>query len=783
MKRVRAQSGLSLACTSLLFSILISGPLTCQAQDPQFQLRGKVLDQNHAAVAGARVTADLMSHGSAISATTNATGEFVLPLFSDKYVLTIVADGFTPAKQTVELNKDGLPSLEIVLEVAGTSESVTVLAAGGYLTDVIGSATKTLTAVRDVPQSISVVTKEQINDQLMLSIGDVVRYTPGLSVHQGENNRDQIIFRGQSSSADFFLNGVRDDVQYYRDLYNLERLETLKGPNAMIFGRGGGGGVINRVTKEAGFSPSREISVIAGSYFNRRIAGDFDQPLSDKIAFRLNSVYENSRSFRRFVNLHRFAINPTFSLVPSSTTRITFGYEYAGDRRTADRGITSFQGKPADVPLSTFYGDPDNSHVRSYVNLLYAAVEHQIGKLNIHNRTLFGDYDRFYQNYVPGAPNANKTLVILTAYNNATKRRNVFNQTDMNYVARSGRIKHTLLGGVELGLQLTDNFRNTGLFNNTITSISVPYSNPTTNTAITFRQNATDADNHLRTNLGAAYLQDQIEVSRYMQIVVGLRHDYFDLQYRNNRNGDSLRRIDYLVSPRLGVVLKPVETLSVYGSYSVSYLPSSGDQFSSLTVITEQIKPEKFTNFEVGVKWDLRRNLSFTSALYRLNRTNTRATDPNNPTAIVQTGGQRTNGFEMGISGSVTKRWSIAGGYAYQDASITSATTSAVAGKQVGQVPHQTLSLWNRYQLIPRLAIGLGVIARTDMFASVDNTVTLPGYARADAAVYYSFSERWRLQANIENFFNRSYYLNADGNTNISPGASRSLRLSLTARF
>ncbi|MDT4965683.1 MAG: catecholate siderophore receptor, partial [Acidobacteriota bacterium] len=613
MRRLPSHGGISFTCTSLLFCVLITGLLTCQAQSSQFQLRGKVLDQNHAAVAGARVTADLTSQASAISATTDATGQFVLTLVPDKYELTIVADGFAPAKQTVELSRDGHSSLEIVLQVAGTSDSVTVLAAGGYLTDVIGSATKTLTALRDVPQSISVVTKEQIDDQLMLSIGDVVRYTPGLSAHQGENNRDQIIFRGQSSSADFFLNGVRDDVQYYRDLYNLDRLETLKGPNAMIFGRGGGGGVINRVTKEAGFSPLREVSVMGGSFFSRRIAGDFDQPLNHKIAFRLNSVYENSRSFRRFVNLHRFAINPTFSFVPSSATRITFGYEYAGDRRTADRGITSFHGEPADVPISTFYGDPNNSHVRSNVNLWTGATEHQVGKLNIHNRTLFGDYDRFYQNYVPGAPDANKTLVTLTAYNNSTKRRNIFNQTDLSYVIATRALKHTLLGGFEFGRQVTANFRNTGFFNNATTSINVPYVNPTTNTPTTFRQNATDADNHLRANLGAAYLQDQIEVSRYLQIVVGLRHDYFDLHYHNNRTGDALRRIDNLVSPRLGVVLKPFESLSVYGSYSVSYLPSSGDQFSSLTTVTEQIKPEKFTNFEDGVKWDLRRNLSFTS--------------------------------------------------------------------------------------------------------------------------------------------------------------------------
>jgi catecholate siderophore receptor len=178
-------------------------------------------------------------------------------------------------------------------------------------------------------------------------------------------------------------------------------------------------------------------------------------------------------------------------------------------------------------------------------------------------------------------------------------------------------VRHNLLGGAKVGRQLTDNFRNTGFFNNTATSILVPYDNPTINTPITFRQNATDADNHLKTNLAATYLQDQIELTRKFQVVTGVRFDYFDLTFLNNRNGQELRRIDRLVSPRLGMIFKPITALSVYGNYSVAYLPSSGDQFSSLTTITQQVKPEKFTNYEVGAKWDVRRNLSLTTALYR----------------------------------------------------------------------------------------------------------------------------------------------------------------------
>ena len=744
-------------------------------------LRGRVLDQNRAAVPGAKVIAEAVSGST--SAVTDENGEFSIMLETGEYTVRVTVAGFSDASQTIRLNQESNPFLEVILQVAGAESSVTVVDPGGYQTEAIRSATKTLTPLLDIPQSITVVPSEQIKDQMLMSISDVVRYMPGITAHQGENNRDDVVIRGNRSSADFFLNGVRDDVQYYRDLYNLERVETMKGPNAMIFGRGGGGGVINRVTKEAQFSPLREISFQGGSFSNKRVAGDFDQPINDKFAFRANGLYENSGSFRNFVDLERYGINPTFTIQPGSKTRITFGYEYFHDGRMADRGITSFQGRPADVPIETFYGDPNNSRVRADVNLVSGTVDHQIGKLNIRNRTLFGDYDRFYQNYVPGVVNAGKTLVTITAYNNATHRRNIFNQTDLSYFLSTGSVKHTLVGGVELGQQRTTNLRNTGFFNNTATSVQAPFDNPTISTPITFRPNATDANNRLRLNLAATYLQDQIDINRYVQVVAGVRYDHFGLNYHNNRNGDDLRRPDNLVSPRLGVVVKPVSQVSIYGSYSVSYLPSAGDQFASLTTITEQVKPEKFTNYEVGVKWDVRRFLSLTSAVYRLNRTNTRSTDPNNPALIIQTGSQRTNGFEVGVNGSITRDWSIAGGYAYQDAFITSATTAALAGKKVGQVPHNTLSLWNKYQFIPRLGAGLGIIYRSDMFAAVDDTVTLPGYTRVDAAIFYTFNEHWRLQANFENLFNQKYYANADSNTNISPGAPIGARVGLTARF
>jgi len=751
------------------------------AQAAQSRIRGSVVDSMQAAIADAEVT--VTGGASPVVVRTDATGHFDVIVADGTYSITVVAVGFAPTISTVLVHSGQSLEPRIALALAGLHEKVTVTAPAGYRVPVISSATRTTTPLRDVPQSVSVVSETLIQDQLMTSIADVMRYVPGVTSHQGENNRDQVIMRGNSSSSAFFVNGVRDDVQYYRDLYNLDRVEALKGPNALTFGRGGAGGVVNRVAKEANPIAFREVLVQAGQFGNKRLTADVNQPLSETISLRLNGMYENSDSFRTDVGTTRAGFNPTMSVQPSNRTRITAGYEFLRDRRVADRGITSFQGRPADVPIEIYYGDPSQSHVRADVHLVSAGVDHQFGRAVLRNRLMVGDYGRFYQNFVPGAASTDATTVALTSYNNRTNRINVFNQADLAVSASTGRIEHTLLAGVEVGNQSTDNFRQTGFFNNLATSLTVPFAAPQTHVPVTFRQNATDADNHLRTTVGAVFVQDQARLTRFVQVLGGVRFERFGLHYHNNRNGDTLTRPDNLISPRAGVVVKPVENVSLYGSYSVSYLPSSGDQFSSLTAITQQVEPEKFTNYEAGVKWDSMPGLSLSAALYRLDRTNTRATDPNDPTRIVQTGSQQTNGFEAGVTGTVMPRWTMAGGYAYQDAFVKSATAAARAGALVGQVPNHMFSLWNTVQLHPRVSAGLGIVQRSEMFATIDNTVVLPGYVKFDAAAYFTISRQARVQLNIENLTDRKYYQNADSNTNISPGYPRAVRLALITRF
>src|SRR5260370_15797644 len=302
-------------------------------------------------------------------------------------------------------------------------------------------------------------------------------------------------------------------------------------------------------------------------------------------------------------------------------------------------------------------------------------------------------------------------------------------------------------------------------------------------TAGTVGRTGRDAANDRKRSESASYFQDRLEIAPRVQVVGGIRFDRFALTYHNNRNRDTLGRADNLVSPRAALVYKPVPPVSLYGSYTVSYLPSSGDQFSSLTTVTEQVKPEKFGNYEVGAKWEPHPGLVVTTAAYRLDRTNTRATEPNDPTRIVQTGRQRTNGFEVGLTGRFSSAWLVGGGSAYQDAFVTSATTAARAGAQVAQVPHHTLSLWNNYQFLPRLGAAVGVLFRTAMFAAIDNTVTVPGYTRVDLAAFYTLSRHFPLHATPQNPFARNHSTTPHTNTNISPWFRRTLRVALTAAF
>jgi catecholate siderophore receptor len=666
----------------------------------------------------------------------------------------------------------------------------------GYLATRTSTATKTDTPLRDVPQSVTVITKQQVQDIGAQKIEDVVRYVPGVNWHQGENNRDQIVIRGQSSTADFFVNGMRDDGQVFRDLYNAQRIEFLKGPNAMIFGRGGGGGVLNRVLKEADGVPVRELTLQGGAYDNKRVSADVGGKVTDTFAARLNAVFEDTKSYRDFYHMQRSGFNPTFTWAPTADTRIKFSYEYFHDYRTADRGIPSQSGFPyPNAAPSTFFGNPDISNTPQTQNIVMAVVEHDFDSgLKVKNQTRFADYKRFYQNvYAGSAVNPATDTLTLAAYNNSNDRQNIFNQTDWTYKLDTGSIKHTLLFGTEFGNQKSANARFSGIFGNgTAASNPIPASNPVSYQPVSFTGLATDARNKIELKLAAVYGQDQVELTRWLQIIGGVRFDRFDLGYVNLNSqsttlGQTFGRVDNLVSPRIGFVVKPVDPLSLYTSYSVSYLPASGDQFNALSIVSTGLKPEKFTNKEVGLKWDVMPALAFTAALFRLDRENTPIKD--NTNVAVAAGASRVDGLELSLAGYVIDKWQVTAGYAnlyaryLTDTSNSSGTVAARAGAHVPFTPVHTYSLWNRYDFTEMWGAGVGVISQTEYYANADNLVHVPGFTRVDGAVFYKFDKNLRAQLNVENIFGVKYYPSADSNNNITIGSPRAARISLTASY
>jgi len=776
------QRSLPLALSIFFLStFLLASSATSQAP-----FQGRVVGPNGSPVAGARVTAE-PRQGTPVSTVTDERGEFTLVLPAGSYTLKIAADGFGELSDSLSGSTGGEPR-EFVLQLPEFRESIDVETSAGYEAPAVRSATKTLTPLRDVPQAVSVVTSALIADQRMQSIADVVRYMPGIGIAQGEGNRDTPIFRGNSSTADFYVDGVRDDVQYFRDLYNLERVEAVKGPNGMIFGRGGAGGVINRVTRQADWEQSHEAAVQLGSWNNRRVTADVGQAFSEKVAARVMAVYEDSDSYREEVGLDRYGVNPTFAFALGPDTMLRASYEYFHDERTADRGISSFNGRPVKTDPETFFGDPDRSTSDATVNLFSSVLEHKLGSdVTLRNRLSFGDYDKFYQNVFPGAVNTAGTQVSLSAYNQATQRQNLFNQTDLTVTRSTGRIGHNLLLGVEVGRQETDNFRNTGFFTTVgpaVTSVLAPLDDPRISLPVDFRQSLTDADNHGVATVAALYAQDQITLSPRFQAIVGLRYDNFEMDFTNNRTGADFTSDDGLLSPRLGLIFKPVETVSLYGSYSLSYLPRAGEQLGSLSLTNQALDPEEFKNYEVGVKWDPAPNLAFTAAIYRLERGNVVVPDPADPTRSLLVDAQRTDGLELELSGNITRRWGLIGGYAYQDGEITqSISSTAQAGAVLAQLPKHSFSLWNKYDVSSRWAVGLGLLYRSEIFTSTDNLVTLPSYTRVDGGLFFNINTRLRAQLNVENLLDETYYASAHSNTNITPGSPRALRVTMTTRF
>jgi catecholate siderophore receptor len=669
---------------------------------------------------------------------------------------------------------DTLPQIEVKANKVKETKNT-----DGYFTKKSSTATKTDTELKDIPQAITVVTQDQIKDQAIRSVEDAIRYTPGVGISPGEGNRDAVVFRGNASTSDFFLDGVRDDVQYYRDFYNIDRVEILRGTSGMIFGRGGSGGVINRVSKEATFDPVRELTLQYGSYDQRRAAIDIGQAITDTAAFRLNAMVEDGNSYRDGVSQRRHGINPTFTFMPTEKTKVVLSAEYFTDHRTADRGIPSQNGRPFSTNEKTFFGNARLSPTEVEVQNYTAFIEHAFDNgVTVRNRTRYSDFDKYYQNVFAGSSVNGAGNYTVSAYRDDTQRENLFNQTDVLYNLQTGSVTHKLLAGTEFGRQDTDNFRlQPG--GGTLTTTQSAF-DPTFRGPVVFNNQL--RSNSSRIDVAALYLQDQIVFSPKFEAIFGLRYDKFDVDFRNNQNGNKINTDDDLVSPRAGLIYKPFAPLSLYTSYSQAYVPRAGEQLTSLTVTSSTLDPEKFINTEVGAKWDINPRLSFTTAIFKLERTKVVVNTGPGTSELVD--GQDTKGIEFGATGRITDAWSVIGALTYQKAVLVDPNGALGAEGNIAPLtPRRTLSVWNRYDINAMWGVALGVVSRDEMYAAFDNNVTLPGYARVDGAVYANLDKNLRLQVNLENLLNKEYFLYAHNNNNITPGSPTAARATLIYNF
>ncbi len=501
-------------------------------------------------------------------------------------------------------------------------------------------------------------------------------------------------------------------------------------------------------------------------------------------------MYEDSESYRDGFELERKGVNPTVAFALGEATVLRVSYEYYDYDRVADRGIPSLTDnddatvdRPFRTDESTFFGDPDQSPTYATVNQGSVTIDHAFNDdVRMRNRTVYADYDKFYQNvFAGGAVDPGTGLVPLSAYNNQQLRENFFNQTDLTFSAETGSVGHEFLVGMELGEQTTDNQRMTGLFNGTDSGLFVPASDPNVSVPVTFAPSATDNTNHGRATIAAIYVQDQIQLTPNWLAVLGLRYDNFEMDFTDRRGaGVNIETSDDLLSPRGGLIYKPAENLSLYASYSMTYVPRAGAQLSSLVADERGLRPrgvrEHRGRREVGPE---SRRSPLTAALFQLDRKNVAIPIP----TTRRSRSWSTDSAPRASSSASAGRSASAGASRAATPTRTANLTDVAGRHPLAQLP----STWRRsgisYDLSRAFGVGLGVIYQTEMFAAADNTVELPGFTRVDAGVYYTPNERLRMQLNVENLLDERYYPNAHNNNNITPGSPPAVRATVTASF
>ncbi|MBO6609276.1 TonB-dependent siderophore receptor [Altererythrobacter sp.] len=712
--------------------------------------------------------------------------------FLTKAMLLSGSATLMPAASAIAANADSSE----VQGLAPDSDKNEIIVMGTILQSNEVNSVKTPTPIIDVPQSLTITTEDNILDRGFTSIGQIVDYTPGVNTSQGEGHRDSIVFRGVRSTADFFIDGMRDDVQYYRSLYNLDQVEILRGPNALLFGRGGTGGILNRVTKKG---------IVGGTFGGGQIAidtfgeysvqTDINLSYGDSSAFRLNAMYEQLNNHRDFYDGERIGINPTARFAVGEDTSLDLSYEYVDHYRFIDRGIpTGIDGRPVDEFEEIVFGDPELNFNDLEAHLLRANLQHDFTD-NFKGvfSAFYGDYDKVYSNfYVSGYDQANSPDVVTTdGYIDATQRENLILSANFIGEFETGAISHTLLFGAEYINTSSDQDRFNPIWDQTdddneVFAIKRPLNlrggmGINAMGDVTTVDLSTDLNDFTKVDIDVVslYIQNEVELTDWLHLVVGGRYDGFDIEVNNVPANEIRTRKDEEFSPRGGLIFKPMENLSIYASYSESFLPRSGEQFANINGTNNALDPDKFTNLEAGVKWDFADRLSFTAAVFEIEQSSPQPND-NDPSTL-DVIDSKIDGFELQLQGEVMPGWTVSAGYSFLDGEQQS--RNGPTGLRPRELPENMFSIWNQVEVTDRFGLGIGLTHQDESFIDNGNDAVLPAYTRIDAAGFFDVSENLRVQVNVENLTDTLYFPNSHATHQASVGAPINARFAITGRF
>ncbi|MGB3725725.1 MAG: TonB-dependent siderophore receptor [Glaciecola sp.] len=686
-----------------------------------------------------------------------------------------------------------IAAAETAIDASVDIEQITVV--GQYLSSDEANAIKTPTPIIDVPQSLSIITAEQITQRGITSVGQIIDYTPGVNTSQGEGHRDSVVFRGVRSTADFFLDGNRDDVQYYRALYNVEQVEILRGPNALLFGRGGTGGILNRVSKKAKLDQdftAYQASLTSFGGYNGQI--DTNLMVSDDSALRINAMYESIENHRDFYDGTRVGFNPTARIELNDDTTIDVSYEYVDHDRFIDRGVpTDANGRPVEAFEDIVFGDPENNYHTLDAHIFRAAVERRFSENMKGNFSVFyGDYDKVYANFYASGYDQASNIVELDGYIDTTERNNLILSGNLISEFETANIGHTVIVGSEFIQTNSDQNRLNPVFSTTIDdreffNVARPLSfsglSGTNASGESFTAAFTDLNDDTRVDLDvfSFFVQDEIEINQYLDIIVGARFDSFDISVFNANPTvlETRTRTDEEVSPRGGIVYKPVENVSLYASYSESFLPRSGEQYTDINGDDDQLDPDTFTNQEIGVKWDFADNLSFTAAIFENEQSSPQVSDDDASTLDVID--SEISGFELQIMGDLSEDWFVSANYSNLDGEIVD--RNGPTGLTPRELPETTYSIYTRYMVNEGFGLGLGVTYQDQSFINNSNSAVLPSYTRVDASAFYVVSEDLRVQLHIENLTDELYFPNAHSTHQATVAAPLNAKVTFVGNF